>query len=173
MQVPNKIEELCRNIRLEIDSRVQDVLDNLTKDSQALTKIVDQKVGRLHWRQPRVLAARAPRGMRMDREGGTGEGSKRRGKWRRGRGREKARCVLGRMVMILLCAVVDPQVERNKNCKSHNTFAMVWKVLLGVVFVVISSELAVWGLLNHAESDVLGLCESQVSSFGGACCCSC
>ena len=43
-QVPNKIEELCRNIRLEIDSRVQDVLDNLTKDCSALTKIVDKKV---------------------------------------------------------------------------------------------------------------------------------
>ena len=43
-QVPNKIEELCRNIRLEIDSRVQDVLDSLSKDCQALTKIVDEKV---------------------------------------------------------------------------------------------------------------------------------
>lgn len=43
-RVPNKIDDLCKNIRLEIDSRVQDVLDNLTKDCQALTKIVDDKV---------------------------------------------------------------------------------------------------------------------------------
>lgn len=94
MQVPNKIEELCRNVRLEIDSRVQDVLDNLTKDSQALTKIVDQKVGRLHCRQPRVLAARAPRGMQIDREGGKGGGSTRRGKGREEgeRERERERC---------------------------------------------------------------------------------
>ena len=43
-RVPNKIDDLCKNIRLEIDSRVQDVLDNLTKDCQALTKMVDDKV---------------------------------------------------------------------------------------------------------------------------------
>eukprot|EP00277_Geminigera_cryophila_P006496 CAMPEP_0179431500 /NCGR_PEP_ID=MMETSP0799-20121207/16381_1 /TAXON_ID=46947 /ORGANISM="Geminigera cryophila, Strain CCMP2564" /LENGTH=488 /DNA_ID=CAMNT_0021208475 /DNA_START=192 /DNA_END=1658 /DNA_ORIENTATION=- len=95
--VPNKIEELCRNIRLEIDSRVQDVLDSLSKDCQALTKIVDEKV------------------------------------------------------------------ERNIKCKSHNTMATVWKVVLSLVFAMILSELAVWGLLNHADSDVLGLCEAQLS----------
>lgn len=93
--VPNKIEELCRNIRLEIDSRVQDVLDNLTKDAQALTKIVDDKV------------------------------------------------------------------KRNSQCKQHNTMATVWKLILSVLLVLVLSELAVWGLLNHADSDVLGVCEAQ------------
>ena len=48
-QVPNKIDELCRNIRMEIDSRVQDVLDNLSKDCQALTKLVDEKVTTLEF----------------------------------------------------------------------------------------------------------------------------
>ena len=50
-RVPNKIDDLCKNIRLEIDSRVQDVLDNLTKDCQALTKIVDDKVSRSRMRE--------------------------------------------------------------------------------------------------------------------------
>lgn len=90
--VPNKIDDLCRNIRLEIDSRVQDVLDNLSKDCQALTKIVDEKV------------------------------------------------------------------ERNTKCKVHNTFATVWKVVLSVFLAILFSELAVWALLNHADSDVLGIC---------------
>jgi hypothetical protein len=93
--VPNKIEELCRNIRLEIDSRVQDVLDTLTKDCQALTKIVDKKV------------------------------------------------------------------ELNTKSKQHNQMATVWKVVLSVLLALTLSELAVWGLLNHADSDVLGICELQ------------
>lgn len=44
--LPNKINELCQNIQREIDSRVQDVLDNLSKDCQALSAIVDEKVKR-------------------------------------------------------------------------------------------------------------------------------
>eukprot|EP00286_Rhodomonas_abbreviata_P016766 CAMPEP_0181316128 /NCGR_PEP_ID=MMETSP1101-20121128/15731_1 /TAXON_ID=46948 /ORGANISM="Rhodomonas abbreviata, Strain Caron Lab Isolate" /LENGTH=472 /DNA_ID=CAMNT_0023423357 /DNA_START=82 /DNA_END=1500 /DNA_ORIENTATION=+ len=43
-QLPNKIEDLCQNIQREIDSRVQDVLDGLSKDCTALSAIVDQKV---------------------------------------------------------------------------------------------------------------------------------
>ncbi|EKX44238.1 hypothetical protein GUITHDRAFT_109697 [Guillardia theta CCMP2712] len=45
-KVPNKIGELCQNIRMEIDSRVQDVLDELSKDCEALSKIVDEKIER-------------------------------------------------------------------------------------------------------------------------------
>jgi len=93
--VPNKIEELCRNIRLEIDSRVQFVLSNLTEDCQALTKIVDTKVA------------------------------------------------------------------LNTKSKSQNNMANVWKFLLSLLVAVVLSELAVWGLLNHAHSDVLGICETQ------------
>eukprot|EP00287_Rhodomonas_sp_CCMP768_P013518 CAMPEP_0196722358 /NCGR_PEP_ID=MMETSP1091-20130531/4732_1 /TAXON_ID=302021 /ORGANISM="Rhodomonas sp., Strain CCMP768" /LENGTH=474 /DNA_ID=CAMNT_0042064037 /DNA_START=59 /DNA_END=1483 /DNA_ORIENTATION=- len=44
--LPNKIDELCQNIQREIDSRVQDVLDNLSKDCEALSAIVDEKVER-------------------------------------------------------------------------------------------------------------------------------
>ena len=54
-------------------------------------------------------------------------------------------------------------MERNQKCKSHNTFATVWKLLLSLVLVLILSELAVWGLLNHADYDVLNLCEAQVA----------
>jgi hypothetical protein len=42
--LPNKIGELCQNISKEIDSRVQDVLDGLSKDCGCLSKIVDEKV---------------------------------------------------------------------------------------------------------------------------------
>jgi hypothetical protein len=40
--------------------------------------------------------------------------------------------------------------------------ATVWKLILSVLLVLVLSELAVWGLLNHADSDVLGVCEAQV-----------
>jgi hypothetical protein len=47
----------------------------------------------------------------------------------------------------------------------HNTFATVWKIVLSVFFALLFSELAVWGLLNYADSDVLGICITQVSAF--------
>lgn len=40
--------------------------------------------------------------------------------------------------------------------------ATVWKFVLAVLLALVLSELAVWGLLNHADSDVLGICEIQV-----------
>merc|ERR1719409_422233 len=53
---------------------------------------------------------------------------------------------------------LDEKVERNTKCKVHNTFATVWKVVLSVFVAILFSELAVWALLNHADSDVLGIC---------------
>jgi len=48
--LPNKIGELCQNISKEIDSRVQDVLDGLSKDCGCLSKIVDEKVRYVEFR---------------------------------------------------------------------------------------------------------------------------
>jgi hypothetical protein len=55
------------------------------------------------------------------------------------------------------------QVQRNTQHASINTWAAVWKFFLLILFVLILSEGAVWGLLNHADNDVLALCEAQVS----------
>ena len=53
-------------------------------------------------------------------------------------------------------------MELNTKCKQHNQMATVWKVILGVLFALILSELTIWGMLNHADTDVLGICEDQV-----------
>eukprot|EP00285_Hemiselmis_virescens_P016462 CAMPEP_0173392700 /NCGR_PEP_ID=MMETSP1356-20130122/20793_1 /TAXON_ID=77927 ORGANISM="Hemiselmis virescens, Strain PCC157" /NCGR_SAMPLE_ID=MMETSP1356 /ASSEMBLY_ACC=CAM_ASM_000847 /LENGTH=478 /DNA_ID=CAMNT_0014350571 /DNA_START=41 /DNA_END=1477 /DNA_ORIENTATION=+ len=92
--LPNKIGDLCQNISKEIDSRVQDVLDGLSKDCSCLSKIVDAKVA------------------------------------------------------------------RNKKCVTHNTFSVVWKVLISLVSAALLGVLVYWTMLNHAELDPLKLCDS-------------
>mmetsp|Transcript_21142 Transcript_21142/g.53166 ORF Transcript_21142/g.53166 Transcript_21142/m.53166 type:complete len:294 (-) Transcript_21142:54-935(-) len=93
--LPNKIGDLCQNISREIDSRVQDVLDGLSKDCACLSKIVDAKVA------------------------------------------------------------------RNRKCVTHNTFSVVWKVVISLLSVAVVAALAYWTALNHAELDPLGVCDSE------------
>jgi hypothetical protein len=143
--LPNKIGELCQNISKEIDSRVQDVLDGLSKDCGCLSKIVDEKVKYMNveFRAPGAVASRPFTTTRMH-------------------DLLESPCSRPR-ALNPRNTTRESQVARNKKCVTHNTFSSVWKAVIGIMGVLVAAVAVYWSMVNHAEIDPLNLCDSSAS----------